>query len=98
MINLFTNQAATANSAAVFVQHRATNTTMTLAAWGGFGGGTLTLRFSPDAGTTWLDFPTAVTLTAAGSRQVFIPTGVAIRGELTGAAGATLSAALFDAD
>lgn len=98
MITLFSNQATNANSAASFAHHRPSNAAQTLAAWGGFGAGTLTLRFSPDAGTTWLDFPTPVTLTAAGSRQVIIPTGVAIRGEFTGATGATLSAALFDAD
>jgi hypothetical protein len=98
MIVLFTNQASNANSTATLVQHRAEYTTATLAAWGGFGGGTLTLRFSPDNGTTWLDFPTPVTLTAPGSKQQTIPTGVLIRGELTGATGSTLSANLYNAD
>lgn len=98
MITLFANQAANANSAGVPTQHRSTNTTCTLAAWGGFGSGTLALKFSPDGGTTWLDFPTPITLTAAGTKQVFVPTGVYVRGELTGATAATLNAALFDAD
>lgn len=98
MITLFSNQASNANSTGVNVQHSAQNTTATIAAWGGFGAGTLAVKFSPDAGTTWLDFPTPITFTAAGSKQVVIPTGVQIRGELTGATGATLSAAVFDAD
>ena len=98
MITLFSNQAANANSAGVNVQHRAGNTLQTIAAIGGFGGGTAKVTFSPDNGTTWLDFPTPVSLTAAGSKQQYIPTGVQIRGELTGATGPTLTLVVFDAD
>ena len=98
MITLFSNQAATGNSAGVLTYARPEYTTATICAWGGFGAGTLAVKMSPDAGTTWLDFPTPVSITAAGTRQVVIPQGVQIRGELTGAAGATLFCTVFGAD
>ena len=98
MITLFSNQAANANSAGFPTYARPEYTTATIAAWGGFGAGSLAVKMSPDAGTTWLDFPTPVVITAAGTRQVVIPQGVQIRGELTGATAATLFCTVFGAD
>ena len=97
-IVLFSNQAATGNSAPFVTQCRPEYTTATIAAWGNFGAGTLAVKMSPDNGTTWLDFPTPVSITAAGTRQVSIPQGCFIRGELTGAAGASLFCTVYSAD
>lgn len=97
-IALFVNQAATANSAQFLAQGRPEYTTATIAAWGNFGAGTLAVKMSPDAGTTWIDFPTPISLTAAGTRQVFIPQGVFIRGELTGATAAAFFCTVYGAD
>jgi hypothetical protein len=97
-IILFSNATATANSAAFVTQCRPEYTTATIAVWGGFGAGTLAVKMSPDGGTTWLDFPAPVSMTTAGTRQVSIPQGVFIRGELTGAAGASLFCTVYSAD
>lgn len=95
---LFSNASATANSAAFLTLCRPEYTTATLAAWGNFGAGTIALKMSPDNGTTWIDFPTPITMTVAGTKQVSIPQGVLVRGELTGASGAAFFATLYSAD
>jgi hypothetical protein len=97
-LNLHANTVANGNGVELFSTNDSANTTATIAAWGGFGAGTLAVKMSPDAGTTWLDFPTPITFTVAGTKQVPIPQGVKVRGELTGATGPTLFCSIFGAD
>jgi len=59
--------------------------------YGGFGGGTATLKWSPDGGTTWVVLDSTLALTAAGAIDFNLPAGK-IRVELTGATSATLTA------
>ena len=96
-LTLFSNATVSANSAGFVTQGRPEYTTATIAVWGGFGAGTLAVKMSAD-NVNWLDFPTPISVTAAGTRQVFIPQGVFIRGELTGAAGASLFCTVYGAD
>ena len=59
-------------------------------AWGGFGGGTVTLQASFDGGTTYVDVEGAA-LTAAGVKNFRLPV-CKLRASLSGASGADLTA------
>lgn len=54
-----------------------------------FGAGTVTVTFSPDAGTTWIGFPTAVTFTANGSANITLPPGIQVHAALAGSTAAS---------
>lgn len=95
---LHVNTAATGNGNEFFTQDGSSGEVATVACWGGFGGGTLTVKMSPDAGATWLDFTPVLSFTTAATKTQIIPQGVKIRGELTSAAGATFFCSVFGAD
>lgn len=69
VLTLLTNQAGAANGAAV----RWAGGTGQFCAYGTWGGGTATLQFSPDEGTTWIDVDRSgdsfVTFTADGAGE-----------------------------
>jgi len=56
----------------------------TFAGTGTFGGGTLTMEVSYDAGTTWVAAGVETTLTADGHANFDLPQGVLVRGNLVG--------------
>lgn len=53
-------------------------------AQGTFGGGTLTLKYSLDDGSTWTSFGSETTITSAGGGRFFPPGGCLVRVELSG--------------
>ncbi len=90
MLALFTAQASNATGTAVKTTH--TQTTLALlSVYGTFGGGTVTVQYSPDGGTTYVNFPTPVSITAAGSVQITLPAGVTLQATLAGAAGPSIN-------
>lgn len=87
MLNLLTNIGANTTGSGVPTVAPQTIQAV-VACWAtGFGGGTVTVQFSPDGGTTWLGFPTAITFTANGSANITLPAGVQVRASLAGATG-----------
>lgn len=92
-IPLFTAQAVNANSAAAdWAGGRGVFT-----AFGTFGGGTCTLQWSPDGGTTWLNVDqgtdTFCTLLANGAGGFELPP-CRLRAALTGATSPVLNASI----
>lgn len=71
----------------------------TLAWWGTMGGGTVTPKYSPDGGTTWISFYTDLTFGTAVSST--IPNGVTVFGgmmvtlDVSGATNPDIKAALI---
>ena len=97
--NLFVAQAADGNSASFATTASMQTTVATIAAWGNFGApGSLAVKLSPDNGTTWIDFPTPITFTANGTKQVHIPQGVRIRAELLGAVAPSVNCTVYGAE
>lgn len=90
-ISLFSAQAANANGAA----QSWPGGKGTFSAWGTFGGGTVTLQWSPDGGTTWLNADpsgfTFTTFTAGGIGGFELPT-CSIRAVLSGATAPNINA------
>lgn len=98
MYNLFVSQAADGNSVPFATTANMQTTVATIAVWGTFGAGTVALKISPNSGVTWLDFPTPLTFTANGTKQVPIPQGALIRAELTGSTAPSLNCTVFGAE
>ena len=59
----------------------------TLAGYGAFGGGSLSLEVSYDEGTTYFAVGTDTTITADGHGNFDLPHGVLLRGTLSGSTG-----------
>ena len=97
-LTLFSAQGADGNSATFIATSPRDTTIATIAVWGTFGAGTVAFKMSPDAGTTWLDFPTPITFTANGTRQVSVPASARIRAELTGSTAPSLNCTVYGAD
>lgn len=70
---------------------------LTIVPYGGFGGGTLTLKASHD-GTTFVVLSPSITWTSANAQSVELAAGVFFRLELTGSTNPTLNAQLFTTD
>jgi hypothetical protein len=64
------------------------------AVYGTFGGSTVALQVSPDAGTTWIDVNGTAQTAAGGAGPVSIPTGWRVRASVTGGAGVSVTALL----
>ena len=81
-----------------------TNKARQLTAWGTWGGGTLTIEFSPDGGTTWISVvdaatEVAISLTANGAKGKFYPSmGYHLRPVLAGATTPSLSVHISEVD
>lgn len=63
----------------------------TFAGYGTFGGGTLSLEISYDQGTTWFAVGTDTDLTSDGHGNFDLPSGVLLRGTLSGATSPSLT-------
>jgi len=78
-----------ANGSTPAVPYSATTGRCTVAAWGTFGGGTLTMEMSPDGGTTWIALDpsgsTVNTFTANGVGNFQINIDCLVRATLSGA-------------
>ena len=87
-MQLFTAQTADGNSQAI----RWPGGEGTYNAEGTFGGGTATLQFSPDGGTTWKSCGSDAELSSDGAANFKLPVGYHLRVSLSGASGANLDA------
>lgn len=96
MLSLFAAQTANVNGATVRTVNNVPLYSATIAVWGTMGGATVIVQFSPDAGTTWIDFATPVTTLTAKSFVVTLPSGCAVRAAITGGTAASISVAIFD--
>lgn len=92
----FSAQTADANSASmrcIFPSGRGQ-----FSAWGTFGGGTVTLQFSPDGGTAWVNVKDKdgndIAYTSARAINIETPHGELLRCVLSGSTSASINAKL----
>ena len=87
-LTLLTDVSANGNGTAV----NTPGGTLTFSAFGTWDGATVTLQYSPDAGTTWMAVGSDTTMTADGVANVRLPPGTPMRCVVSGVGTTSVSA------